>query len=66
MRRMTPASPVRLISGSVNAGRAAKLCSSYRRTQMPSRTRPQRPLRWSALACEMASICRRVVPVRGS
>ena len=31
---------------------------------MPSATRPQRPLRWSALACEMGSMGRRWTLVR--
>ena len=43
MRRITPASDERRISGSVKRGRLAKSFSSYRRMQMPSATRPQRP-----------------------
>ena len=46
MRRITAASEERRISGSVNAGRFAKSSSAYRRMQMPSATRPQRPARW--------------------
>jgi hypothetical protein len=53
---MTLARLVRRISGSVNAGRASKSSSEYNRMQMPSATRPQRPLRWLALACEIDSI----------
>ena len=54
--RITLARFVRRISGSVKRGRAAKSSSAYRRMQMPSATRPQRPLRWSAEACEIGSI----------
>ena len=50
MRRITPASDERTISGSVNFGRDANSASSYRRMQMPSATRPQRPARWLAAA----------------
>ena len=57
MRRMTPASDERRISGSVNLGRAVKSFSSYRRMQMPLATRPQRPARWLAAAWLMGSIC---------
>ena len=64
MRRITAASEVRRISGSVNAGRAAKSSSSYRRMQMPSCTRPQRPARWFAAACAIGSICSCVVLLR--
>ena len=64
MRRMTAASDERRISGSVNFGRAAKSSSSYSRTQMPSCTRPQRPARWLAAACDTFSICSSVVLLR--
>ncbi len=64
MRRMTAASDERRISGSVYAGRAAKSSSLYRRTQMPAATRPQRPARWLAAACEIFSICSNVVLLR--
>ncbi|MNP25048.1 hypothetical protein D3C76_1178400 [compost metagenome] len=57
--RITAARLVRRISGSVNAGRLLKSSSLYRRTQMPGSTRPQRPLRWLALACDTASMGRR-------
>ncbi len=53
---MTEARFVRRISGSVNSGRAAKSSSPYRRMQMPGATRPQRPARWFADACEIGSI----------
>ena len=46
------------------SGRAAKSSSPYRRTQMPSCTRPQRPARWFAAACETFSICSSVVLLR--
>ena len=48
--RMTEARFVRRISASVNSGRARKSSSEYSRMQMPSDVRPQRPLRWLALA----------------
>ena len=54
--RMTDARFVRRISGSVNSGRSAKSSSSYRRMQMPGATRPHRPARWLADACDTASI----------
>ena len=50
MRRITPASEDRRISGSVKRGRPRKSFSSYRRMQMPLATRPQRPARWLAAA----------------
>ena len=62
--RMTLARFVRWISGSVNSGRLSKSSSEYSLMQMPSATRPQRPLRWLALACEIASIGRRCTLVR--
>ena len=55
MRRITPASELRKISGSVNFGRPLKPASSYKRMQMPSATRPQRPARWLAAAWLMGS-----------
>lgn len=36
-------------------GRLLKSASSYRRIQIPSATRPQRPARWLAAACEIGS-----------
>ncbi len=54
--RITDASDVRRISGSVNSGREAKSCSEYSRIAMPSATRPHRPERWFADACEMGSM----------
>ena len=48
--KMTDAKLVRKISASVNSGLAIKSASSYRRIQMPAERRPQRPLRWLALA----------------
>ena len=45
-------------------GARAKSSSPYRRTQMPSATRPQRPARWLADACEIFSICSSVVLLR--
>ena len=38
---------------------------AYRRTQMPSCTRPHRPARCCAAACEIFSICSSVVLLRG-
>ena len=61
---MTEARLVRRISGSVNSGRASKSSSLYSRMQMPSATRPQRPLRWLADACETGSIGSRCTFVR--
>ena len=55
MRNITPAKELRKISGSVNLGRAAKSCSSYKRMQMPSATRPHLPERWLAAAWLMGS-----------
>ena len=57
--RMTDARLVRSISGSVNAGRAAKSSSLYSRMQVPGATRPQRPARWLADAWDTRSIGRR-------
>jgi hypothetical protein len=62
--KITDARFVRWISGSVNSGREAKSSSAYSLMQMPSATRPQRPLRWFALACEIGSIGRRCTLVR--
>ena len=53
---MTAARLVRRISGSVNSGRRVKSSSEYSRMAMPSLVRPQRPERWLADACEIASI----------
>jgi len=61
MRRITDARELRWISGSVNRGRAVKSSSAYRRMHMPSATRPQRPARWFAAACEIFSIASNVV-----
>ncbi len=60
----TDARLVRRISGSVNWGRASKSSSEYNRMQMPSATRPQRPARWRADACEIGSMGRRCTLVR--
>ncbi len=57
--RMTAARLVRSISGSVNSVREPKLSSEYSRMQTPAATRPQRPLRWLALAWETRSTGRR-------
>ena len=54
--RITAARLVRRISGSVKRGRSSKFSSLNSRIAMPSATRPQRPLRWSADACEIGSI----------
>ena len=54
--RITEARLVRRISGSVKRGRSSNSSSSYSRMQIPSAVRPQRPLRWSADACEIGSI----------
>ena len=62
--RMTLASEVRRISGSVYSGRASKSACEYRRMAMPSATRPQRPARWLALARLIGSIGRRWTLVR--
>jgi hypothetical protein len=61
---MTEARFVRWISGSVYSGREWKSSAEYSRMQMPSATRPQRPLRWLALAWEMGSMGRRWTLVR--
>ena len=61
---MTLARFVRRISGSVNSGRDSKSSSEYSRMQMPSLVRPERPLRWFALAWEIRSIGRRCTRVR--
>ena len=63
--RITEASEVRAISGSVNSGRDRKSSSEYSRMQMPSATRPQRPARWPAEACEIGSIGSRCTLLRG-
>ena len=57
--KITEARFVRRISGSVKRGRSRKSSSLYRRMQTPGDVRPDRPLRWSADACEMRSIGRR-------
>ena len=64
MRRITAASELRRISGSVYGGRAAKSSSPYSRTQTPSATRPQRPARCVAAACEIFSTWSSVVLLR--
>ena len=64
IRRITDASDVRAISGSVNSGRASKSLSEYSRMQMPSATRPQRPARWPADAREIFSMGNRCTLVR--
>ena len=56
--RMTDARLVRRMSGSVNSARASKFSWKYSRMQLPSETRPHHPVRWLALALEMASIGR--------
>lgn len=48
----------------MNSGRVRKSSSEYSRMQMPSDVRPQRPLRWLALACEIRSIGSRWTLVR--
>ena len=55
---------MRRISGSVNSGRPRKSSSLYRRMQTPGATRPQRPARWLAEACEIGSIGSRWTLVR--
>ena len=62
--RMTLARLVLRISGSVNSGRFSKSACEYRRMQMPSLVRPERPLRWFALAWLMGSMGRRCTFVR--
>ena len=64
MRRITSASEVRRISGVVNSGRALKSSSLYKRTAMPLATRPQRPDRCCADACEIGSICNWLILLR--
>lgn len=54
--RITLASDVRRISGSVNRGRASKSSREYSRIATPSASRPQRPERWLAEACEIGSM----------
>ncbi len=53
---MTEARFVRRISGSVYSGRDSKSSSENSRMQMPGATRPHRPARWFADACETGSI----------
>ena len=65
MRSITSASEVRRISGVVNAGRALKSISLYKRMAIPALTRPQRPERCCADACEMGSICNKLILLRG-
>jgi hypothetical protein len=62
--RITEDSEVRRISGSVNSGRLSKSRLEYSRIATPSATRPERPERWAALACETGSIGRRWTLVR--
>ena len=62
--RITDARLVRRISGSVNSGRPRKSSSSYSRIATPGATRPQRPDRWFADACEIGSIGSRWTLVR--
>ena len=52
----TDAREVRRISGSVNSGPPVEVLLEYRRIAMPSATRPDRPLRWLAEACDTGSI----------
>ena len=62
--RITDARLVRRISGSVNSGRASKSSSEYSRMHTPSATRPHRPARCAAEACETGSIGSRWTLVR--
>ena len=62
--KMTLASEVRRISGSVYSGRASKSSSEYSLIATPLATRPQRPARWFAEACEIGSMGRRCTFVR--
>ena len=57
--KITLAREVRRISGSVYGSRPSKSVCEYRRIATPSATRPQRPLRWFALAWLMGSMGRR-------
>ncbi len=61
---MTLARLVRRISGSVNSGREPKSSSAYIRMQIPSATRPQRPVRCRALAWLIGSMGSRCTFVR--
>ena len=54
--KITDARLVRRISGSVNSGRSAWSPSSHKRIQTPGATRPHRPARCAADACEISSI----------
>ena len=54
----------RKISGSVNSGRALKSSSEYSLMATPGASRPHRPERWLALACETGSMGRRCTLVR--
>ena len=62
--RITEASEVRRISGSVYSGRDSKSAFEYSRIQIPSATRPLRPARWFALAWLIGSIGSRCTLVR--
>ena len=62
--KITEASPVRWISGSVNSGRELRSSSEYRRMQTPGPSLPHLPARWSADAREIGSIGRRCTLVR--
>jgi hypothetical protein len=50
---------VRKISGVVNRGRAMKSLSENKRIARPGPSRPQRPLRCSAAACDIGSMGKR-------
>ena len=65
MRKITSANEVRKISGVVNARRALKSSSLYKRIAMPALTRPQRPERCLADAWEIGSICNKFILLRG-
>ena len=62
--KITEAKLVRNISGSVNTSLDKKSSSEYKRIQIPSDTRPQRPALWLADACEIGSIGNRCTLLR--
>ena len=64
--RITAARFVRRISGGVYGSRLLKSASEYSRMQSPGPTRPHRPARWLAEACETGSIGSRCTLLRAA
>ena len=64
--RANPARSAAAISGGANGRRAACSPADHRRKATPGPSRPARPARWTADACEAAVVCSRLSPLRAS